>query len=175
VGPPPPPSSPSDPGRLSAHFTLAELTRSETALERGLDNTPPPEIVERLRATAQQLERVRGLLGGRAIQVTSGYRSPAVNTAVGGSGTSDHMKGYSVDFVCPSFGTPYDIASAIRSSAIFDDVDQLIHEFGNWVHISFDPTRRRQALTAHHVMENGAKTTRYAADIRRVDGNGMLA
>jgi hypothetical protein len=121
------------------------------------------------------MERVRSLLGGRAIQVTSGYRNPAVNAAVGGSATSDHMSGYSIDFVCPSFGTPYDIATAIRSSAIFEDVDQLIHEFGNWVHISFDPTRRRQALTAHHVIENGARTTRYASDIRRVDSGGMLA
>jgi hypothetical protein len=186
IPPPPPPPLPaassdpastpaSDPGRLSPHFSLAEFVFSETAASRGLDNTPPPDIAERLRATAQQMERVRDLLGGRAITITSGYRSPAVNAAVGGTATSDHMKGYSVDFVCPSFGTPYEIAMAIRSSPIFQDVDQLIHEFGNWVHVSFDPTRRRQALTAHHVMENGARTTRYAGDIRRVDGNGMLA
>ena len=129
---------------LSEHFTLSEFTRSEAALRRGLDNTPDAESVANLTVLASGLEEVRALLG-HPLHINSAYRAPKVNSAVGGSKTSAHMRGHAADFVCPAFGTPQDICHAIMDSSI--DYDQLIWEFGAWVHISFDPQMRNQRLT----------------------------
>ena len=139
---------------LSPHFTLAELTRSETALRRGIDNSASASIVEKLRHTAGGLERVRALLGA-PLHVNSAYRGPNVNAAVGGSSTSQHTKGEAADFVAPSFGSPLDICRAIIASDI--EFDQLIYE-GSWVHISFvaDRAQRQMVLTAHFA---GGKVT----------------
>lgn len=130
--------------QLSAHFALAELTVSENARRLGLDNTPPPEILARLKTTAGQLERLRDLLGGKPIIVSSGYRSPAVNRAAGGEKSSAHLQGWAIDFTCPAFGSPLRICERIERSAL--SFDQLIEE-GTWVHISFDPRRRGQVLS----------------------------
>ncbi|PHY20942.1 D-Ala-D-Ala carboxypeptidase family metallohydrolase [Caulobacter sp. BP25] len=130
---------------MSEHFTLAEMTVSANAARLGLDNTPPPEIIARLKTVAQQLERIRELLGGKPIRITSCYRSPDVNRAAGGAKASAHLEGWAVDFVCPDYGTPLQIAERLERSAI--TFDQLIHEHGVWVHISFDPRRRGQLLT----------------------------
>ena len=129
---------------LSSHFTLEELTRSETALRKGLDNTPDAETVSNLTVLASGLEEVRALLG-QPLHINSAYRGPKVNSAVGGSKNSAHMRGYAADFVCPGFGTPQEICHAIMDSTI--QYDQLIHEFNAWVHISFDPQMRGQKLT----------------------------
>lgn len=128
---------------LSPHFTLAELTASETAARRGIDNDPPPEVIERLKHTALGLEAVRIRLGAPII-VSSGYRSPELNVAVGGSKNSDHTRGDAADFICPGFGAPSTIVSALKDSGI--QFDQLIEEFGRWVHISFGPRMRDQVL-----------------------------
>ncbi len=127
--------------RLTAHFALEELA---CTLHRELDNTPPAEVVETLRATAARMEEVRSLLGDRVITVSSGYRSPAVNRAVGGARTSAHLDGHAVDFNCYGFGAPKAVCRAIAGSAI--PFDQLIEE-GTWTHISFAPRLRRQVLT----------------------------
>jgi hypothetical protein len=129
--------------KLSPHFHLDEFTDSQTAQRRGLDNTPPPEVVERLKVTAEGLERVRALLG-KPILISSGYRSPAVNRAVGGASKSAHVLGYAADFISPGYGKPLAICRAIVGSDI--DFDQIIEE-GTWVHISFDPRMRREVLT----------------------------
>jgi len=129
---------------LSENFTLDELTRSETALRKGLDNTPDAETVANLTELALALEKVRDLLG-HPIHINSGYRSAKVNAAVGSKETSAHRHGWAADFVCPAFGTPQEICHAILDSTI--DFDQLIWEFGSWVHISIDPRRRRVAMT----------------------------
>ena len=86
--------------QLTKHFTLAELTNSSTAQRLGLSNTAPPEIVPRLLRTAEMLERIRATLGVPVI-VTSGYRAPAVNRAVGGVTSSDHIQGHAADIVAP--------------------------------------------------------------------------
>jgi len=125
--------------QLSEHFSLEELTVTNTKIR----NQPSEKELDRLRRTARQMEAVRALLG-RSIQVSSGYRCPAVNKAVGGSPSSDHMNGDAVDFVCPDFGSPLKVALAIQTSAI--KYDQLIQE-GSWVHISFGPRMRQQDLT----------------------------
>lgn len=132
--------------QMSAHFTLAELTVSARAKREGIDNTPPPDIIARLKVVAAQMERVRERLGGKPITITSAYRSPALNAATPGSAkASAHTQGWAVDFVCPGFGTPLQVADWLARSAI--SFDQLIHEHGVWVHISFDPRRRGELLT----------------------------
>jgi hypothetical protein len=132
--------------QLSPNFSLSDLVRSETAEERGIDNTPPPEIVENLRRLAAGLEKVRALLGSPP-EISSGYRCAALNEAVGGSSTSQHMQGLAVDFECPAFGTPLEIADAIaRSGLVFD---QCILEYGRWVHLSFSDAPRRRLLTIY--------------------------
>jgi len=131
---------------LSDHFTLEELTASQWAARAGVDNTPPADVLERLRVAAKGMEQVRARLGDRAILVSSGYRSRLVNAAIGGAVNSAHVLGYAVDFTCPSFGSPFDVARhlSIQVDLVFD---QLIYEFRNWVHISFDPRERRDLLT----------------------------
>lgn len=130
--------------QLSEHFSLAEMTASETAARKGIDNTPGPEVLAALKIAAKGMERVRGLLG-QPIHVNSGYRSPALNRAIGGSKTSAHCLGYAVDFICPGFGSPLEVCKAINTSLI--DFDQLIWEAGEWTHISFEPRLRHQVLT----------------------------
>lgn len=118
--------------QLSLHFSLDELTHSEWAARNGVDNYPPPDVIENLRQVAVLMEHVRGVLGGKPIIVHSGYRSPAVNKGVGGSDTSAHRFGLACDFICPAFGTPLQVARAIRDAGV--EFDQLILEYG-WVHI----------------------------------------
>jgi zinc D-Ala-D-Ala carboxypeptidase len=133
---------------LSAHFTLAELTVSDTAARRGIDNGPPLDAVQALKRTALGLEAVRVRLGGAPVIVTSGYRSLALNRAIGSKDTSQHIKGEAVDFICPRFGTPAEIVAALRDSGI--EYDQLILEFAGtgrgWVHCSFSAAPRHMAL-----------------------------
>lgn len=131
--------------QLSTHFRLSEFTASQTATRRGIDNTPPRDVVDALKRTALGLEAVRSLLMAPII-ISSGYRSPALNKAIGGAKSSQHVKGEAVDFICPGFGSPKEVCEAIaRSNLRFD---QLIYE-GTWVHISFADTNRREVLTAH--------------------------
>lgn len=124
--------------QLTPHFTLAELTASSTARARGLDNTPPPEIVPRLVLTAEMLERIRATLGVPII-VTSGYRGRQVNAAVGGVTSSDHTQGHAADIVAPRYGTPYQIAKALAPMVQVLSIGQLILEGvkgKQWVHVS---------------------------------------
>lgn len=127
--------------RLSPHFTLTELTSTST----GFDNIPGPTALHFLVTLAETLEKVRSVLGNHPIKISSGFRSPEVNKAVDGSRTSAHMTGQAVDFTCPDFGTPLEVCEAIRRAGI--EVDQVIHEYGRWVHLGINPSPRRQFLT----------------------------
>lgn len=129
---------------LSTHFSLSEFVTSQTAERLGIDNTPPQSVMRAILRTATGLEGVRTLLGAPII-ISSGYRSPALNKAIGGAANSQHVKGEAADFICPGFGSPLKICKAIVASGI--KFDQLIHE-GKWVHISFADTNRREVLTA---------------------------
>lgn len=142
---------------LSEHFTLAELSHSDVSTRRGIDNTPTGALVENLKMVAAKLEQVRDVLNVPII-VNSGYRSPAVNRAVGGSIMSAHCDGLAADFIAPGFGTPQEVARAIISAGI--KFDQLIYE-GTWVHLSVAPKMRQQVLTAHF----GAGPATYTAGI----------
>ena len=129
---------------LSPHFTLAEFVVSDTAARRGIENDPPADLLHALKRTAQGLEAVRVRLGGAPIIISSGYRCPALNAAVGGQPSSQHTRGEAADFIAPRFGSPTEVAAALRDSVV--DYDQLILEFGRWVHISFSQAPRHQAL-----------------------------
>lgn len=131
--------------QLSEHFTLAEFVESQTAARKGIDNTPPPHVLENLRILAAGLESVRALLGDRPIRISSGYRCPALNTVVGGARQSAHMDGLAADFTCPGFGLPLSVCAAIAASPL--RFDQLILEFDAWTHLSFAPALRREILT----------------------------
>ena len=125
--------------QLTPHFSLAELTVTNTKI----DNTPSKEVIEVLRTTAFYMEKVREILGNVAITINSGYRSPDVNRAIGGSSNSAHLYGYAVDFT--AYGhTPLTIANTLAKSNL--KFDQLIYE-KTWVHISFDPRMRGELLT----------------------------
>lgn len=134
---------------LTDHFTLEELTLSQTAARLGLDNTPPDAVVKALTATAHGLEMVRALLQA-PILISSGYRSAQVNKAVGGAPNSQHITGEAVDFTAPGFGDPVSIIRAIVRSTRPIPYDQAILEFDRWVHISFSKTPRHQALIIDH-------------------------
>ena len=125
--------------QLTPHFSLAELT----VTNQKIDNTPSKEIVEVLHTTAFYMEKVREILGNVAITINSGYRSPDVNRAVGGTSNSSHTHGYAVDFT--AYGhTPLTISNILSKSNL--KFDQLIYE-KTWVHISFDPRMRGNILT----------------------------
>lgn len=130
--------------QLSEHFSLDEATFSETAVRLGINNQPSPEQLENMKIVAENMEKVRTLLG-KGIRVNSWLRLPEVNVAVGGSKISSHMDGWAVDFTCAGFGDPYAVCKAIEASDI--KYDQMIHEFGRWTHISFAPAMRMQAMT----------------------------
>ena len=129
---------------LSPHFSLAELVASQVATRKGIDNTPAPAIVANLTRLAALLEQVRALVGA-PITISSGYRSPALNRAVGGAASSAHVLGLAADISTNKLA-PKALALLIRQSGIV--FDQLIYE-GTWVHIGLSAgAPRRQVLTA---------------------------
>lgn len=133
--------------QLSEHFWLSEFTVSQRATRLGIHNQPNKTMLQNLVDTANNMEAVRTLLGNHPITPSSVYRSPELNEKTPGSSpTSAHMTGFAVDFACPSFGTPREVWEYISVS---DEIhfDQLILEFDNWVHISFDPMERGQVFT----------------------------
>lgn len=126
--------------KLSRNFSLAEFTVTST----GIDNTPAPEHMPALLVTAFGMEQVRHIIGGTPLIVTSGYRNPQVNRAVGGVSNSDHALGYACDFRS-------NIISARQICHLIDEsplvFDQLILErMDKIVHISFNPRLRRQVM-----------------------------
>ena len=130
--------------RLSPHFSLEELTHSDTATRLGIDNTPTVEVIDNLTYLAGELEYVRNILG-HPMLISSGFRSHVLNNHLGSKRTSSHTKGLAVDFICPSFGNPRSVVSAIVAANI--NYDQVILEYDRWVHLSFHPTKpRNQAL-----------------------------
>jgi uncharacterized protein YcbK (DUF882 family) len=132
---------------LSPNFTLDELTVSQTAARKGLDNTPNATEVANLVRVAALLEEVRALVK-KPILVNSGFRSKQVNDAVGSRDTSQHRLGCAAD-IRVSGMTPREVVEACIKANI--GYDQIIEEFGSWTHISVpdSPARppRKQALT----------------------------
>ena len=119
--------------QLSDHFTWAEASFTS---HREVDNEIPSELYPVIKHTARYMERVRASLDNKPLTVSSWYRCPELNAAVGGSSGSQHMKGEAVDFICPSFGTPVQVCRRLMMYQDLLKFDQLILEH-SWVHISF--------------------------------------
>jgi zinc D-Ala-D-Ala carboxypeptidase len=134
--------------QLSKYFSLQEVISSQTATRKGIDNTPNPEQLATLRDTCAKADQIREFLG-HPVVVTSGFRSPKLNAAIGGSKTSSHMTGEALDIRCPGYGSAKEVFDALRKSGI--QFDQLILEFPNspgaWVHVGFGERMRNQHLT----------------------------
>jgi hypothetical protein len=148
--------------KLSEHLDLAEVTRSETAKRKGISNEPTPEHLENFKKLAQNIfEPIRKHFGV-PIHISSGYRSKALNTAIGGSLTSQHCSGEAIDIDMDGS------SNGVTNKMVFEFIktnlnfDQLIWEFGtkdkpDWVHVSFETSgkQRKQILTA---FKSGGKT-----------------
>jgi hypothetical protein len=132
---------------LTPHFTLEELTASETAERNGWDNSPNDTELANLTRLADFLEQVKVVLGGKPIMISSGLRTKKVNDAVGSKDSSQHRTGCACDFRVPGM-TPDEVIKAIISSGI--SYDQVIREFDRWTHLSIsnseDTSPRKQAL-----------------------------
>lgn len=156
--------------QLSKNLALAEVTRSETAKRKGISNMPTPEHIENFKKLAEKVfQPIRDHFGA-PIRISSGYRSAALNKAIGGAGktvngvyvpSSQHCTGEAIDIDMDG--------TAITNAAIFNfikdnlEFDQLIWEFGtdtnpDWVHVSYESTgkQRKQILKAK---KSGGKTT----------------
>lgn len=135
---------------LSPHFSLDELTHSETAQRRNINNTPSVEVLANLTRLAKVLEVIRIRLGYNPLIIHSGYRSPELNAAIGGTPTSAHCHGLAADFVCPGYGSPYGVAKAISETPdLMSLLQQLIHEW-SWIHVAIPPlgeTAKQELLT----------------------------
>jgi zinc D-Ala-D-Ala carboxypeptidase len=135
--------------QLSPHFSLAELTVSSWATANGVSNDPSSDQEwANIRFLAQQLEQAREILGNNPILITSAYRSHRVNEAAGGVSSSAHRLALAADFICPAFGNVTQVCHALAGSALV--FDQLIWEYGRWVHLGFKAPglrMRRQLLT----------------------------
>jgi hypothetical protein len=123
--------------QLTAHFTLEEMTQTQ----QRMDNTCPPELLPTLLETASMLERIRAALSadaGRDIPLTdiSAYRSPAVNTAIGSTNASDHVKAMATDFKARAYGSPNKVAAFLAKHQKTLGIGQLILEFDSWIHVS---------------------------------------
>jgi putative chitinase len=128
--------------QLSTHFSLEELTHSDTAIELKIANDPTPEHLENLKHLADRMEAVRALFD-KPIRINSGYRNPQLNKAVGGVSNSAHAQGHAADFHVDGLDD-LTAAKRIRDSEL--EFDQLIYELGRCVHISFDPAMRQQVM-----------------------------
>ena len=139
--------------KLSDHFTFGELIRSETAERKGIDNSPPDYLIEKLqRLCLEILEPVR-LYYGSPFRPNSGYRSPELNTEIGGSSTSQHCKAEAVDIEIAGISN-YELAVWIEENLKFDQVILECYRQGEpnsgWVHVSLkgeESTNRAIALT----------------------------
>ena len=148
--------------KISDNITYAEAIHSNTAKRRGIDNTPNPAQVETMKVTAEKIfEPLRKWVGG-PIKVNSFFRSAELNTAIGGSKTSQHCKGQAID-IDDVFGhkTNAEMYAWIKENLNFD---QMIWEFGtdmnpNWVHISYvsDEDNRNRCLKAYKDKYNKTK------------------
>lgn len=128
------------------YFSLKELTNSPTAKSKGIDNTPTPEVVKNLTLIVDKVMDPLREWYGKPIRVTSGYRSPLLNRAIGGVKNSQHQKGQAIDFVCDDMAKCFEY---IKNNLTYD---QLIWEYGNdrspkWIHVSYDSkSNRKQVL-----------------------------
>lgn len=139
--------------KLTEHFTLAEFVRSETADRKHIDNTPTPDVIENLRALCRDVLEPARLAFGAPIYITSGYRCPALNKAVGGKPTSQHLRGEAADLQVRGIDNLRKLYRLIKDHGVFD---QLLYESNKagvrWIHVSYKQGgNRRQAIDNYNV------------------------
>jgi hypothetical protein len=128
--------------KISNHITLAEATKSQTAIRKGIDNTPNESQIQSMKLVAEMCFEPLREWYGKAIGISSFFRSPALNRAVKGSPRSQHCKGQAIDIDADVFNngiTNRDIYQWLIANV---DYDQIIWEYGDdnnpaWVHISY--------------------------------------
>lgn len=136
---------------LSPHFSLREFIYSNTAIQRDINNMPGTAIIRNLQRLAVYLETVRSVVRQRygqdkVIAITSGYRSPELNRAVGGVPTSAHVRGLAADIHSPGIA-PTDLSKFLADT--LTGYDQIIDE-GTWTHVGLsEGAPRMQKLLAH--------------------------
>ena len=147
--------------KLTEHFTLEEMIVSPTAKRLGLPNTPTAQHIENMRYCCEKiLEPVRAKFG--PVQVNSSYRAPAVNKAVGGSKTSQHVNGQAIDFEVPGVDNKK-VADWVADNLEFDQVILEFYTAGDknsgWVHASIkkEGGNRRQRLIAKKSKAGGTQ------------------
>jgi hypothetical protein len=142
--------------QLSENLSLAEVMRSETAKRKGVSNMPTPEHIENFKKLAENIFQPIRKHFGKPIHISSGYRSAALNKAIGGASSSQHCTGEAIDIDMDGTAiTNAEIFNYIKNNLSFD---QLIWEFGtnenaDWVHVSYESTgkQRKQILKATRV------------------------
>jgi len=127
--------------KLSENFTYEELTRSDTAVRLGVENTPNESEIENLKRLAALLQEVKKAVGGKAVMINSAYRSKPVNDAVGSKDTSQHRLGCAADLRVPGMKPREVVEACIAAKVPFD---QIILEFDSWTHISVPNTPQMQ-------------------------------
>jgi len=148
--------------RLSKNFVLSEITHSNTAKRLGIDNEPIEKHLQNMQRLIDiLLQPLRDALG--PIRISSGYRNPSLNRAIGGSSKSQHCKGEALDLQFWKNGEMCneEIYKWILDSDI--EFDQMINEFGfAWIHVSLkNKGNRKQILEAYKDEDNDTKY-RYA-------------
>jgi zinc D-Ala-D-Ala carboxypeptidase len=150
---------------VSAHFSLEEVTHSQTAARLGINNDLPVELLPSVKKAALGMELVRKALNGNAVIVSSWYRCEALEKSICAAAykqwclkhgkydnttswaeyfnTKAHPKGFAIDFTCPTAGTPEQIIRVLLKANI--PFQQIIYEYSSWVHISFNG-EAKQAL-----------------------------
>jgi hypothetical protein len=144
--------------QISKHLSLAEVSRSETAKRRGINNTPSGEHLENFKKLAENIfEPIREHFGV-PIHISSGYRSKELNAAVGGSSSSQHCQGEAIDIDMDGTSiTNAEIFNYIKDNLEFD---QLLWEFGtntnpDWVHVSYESTGKQRKQILKVIKANG--------------------
>lgn len=132
---------------LSKNFSLAELTKSQTAERKGIPNTPTADHIYNLTALCENiLQPIRNEFG--SFIVSSGYRSPELCEAIGSKATSQHAKGEAADFEVAGVSN-YKLATWIEENLPFDQLILECFQGGNtgWIHCSYIPDGRKETLT----------------------------
>jgi len=130
--------------KLTEHFDLDELTRSDYASRMGIDNTPSELQIANLKALCENVLEPLEVIVKKPLTIQSGFRNTEVNKGIGGASSSQHLEGKAVDITCK--GMTVDELFEIASKYV--PYDQIIHEFGRWVHISYSNPLRRTKLWA---------------------------
>lgn len=148
--------------KLTDNFSLSEFEASDTAARLGIDNSIPKELMQNVVDLATWLQMLRNRLTKHlgkpvSIIVSSGYRCPKLNKAIGGSANSSHMSALAADIKVP--GVSVDSLFELIRELMWDmPADQVIHEFGRWVHVGLAKAKSRPRNQFLYARKQSGKT-----------------